>query len=205
MKLVKNKKHNITYHKETRLVFEADVVYAFFDGTNVLPLDDEAIELAKTNGFKYRVDNMSDDAEEEESKEETVVEESSKVEEPVVEEPVVEEPVVEEPVVEEPVVEEPVVEEGKDDCVSKKLFVEDVSSGNEYEVVTPATYLTDLLTEQSKRLTEYFDSIQVRHTTELNDALFKCSELKKQVDTLQKELDGEKSKLRRLLDFTTSL
>jgi hypothetical protein len=168
--LVKNKKHDCLYHKESMLIFKSateKLVIGRIDDDKVVPLDEKALELCEEYGFKY---------------DETLVETEDAGEEP------------EEEAVEEPAPEK--VEE-KHDTKVKEPEKSSVLSEQEVKPVKGEDPFVKgfavLVQKHSKELQEFLLENKPEDLTE------KVAELEKQVSSLKKELEDTKKKLKGVL------
>ncbi len=171
VKLTRNKKLDVIFHKETGLVFNKNrLVTGRIANGEVIPLDIDCIELCKTNGFPFdesllpepEGEDVGDDAEAEEEGEAEQVEDSQGEAEAEA----------------EPEPEPELVEDSKAEVDE---LIEETGDNIDH------TPLLEITADHVTRLTECFDTIQRQNNATV-------SQLHNDIVKLQKELEEQKVK-----------
>ena len=214
--LVKNKKLDCIYHKDSMLVFKSaneKLVIGRIENDEIIPLDEKALELCEVHGFKYdeslvETEDATSQGNTESQEPENTSENSTEQSQPVVQptQPVVQptqpmvqpsQPVVQQsqPVVQpsQPVVQpsQPVVQNFTSDSVVKQF--EDIVNAD-------AVRLVDYFKSQiSGHLVTCFKNQVETSSENLQKSNDRVSELEVQLASLRKELDETKKKMRGIL------
>ena len=222
--LVKNKKLDCIYHKDSMLVFKSaneKLVIGRIENDEIIPLDEKALELCEVHGFKYdeslvETEDATSQGNTESQEPENTSENSTEQSQPVVQssQPVVQpsQPVVQ-PVVQQsqPVVQasQPVVQQSQPVVQASQPVVQAVVQNVTSDSVVKQ--FEDILNSDAVRLVDYFKSQisvnlvscfknQVETSSEnLQKSNDRVSELEGQVASLRKELDETKKKMRGIL------
>ena len=218
--LVKNKKLDCIYHKDSMLVFKSaneKLVIGRIENDEIIPLDEKALELCEVHGFKYdeslvETEDATSQGNTESQEPENTSENSTEQSQPVVQSS---QPVVQpsQPVVQpsQPVVQpsQPVVQPSQPIVQASQPVVQAVVQNVTSDSVVKQ--FEDILNSDAVRLVDYFKSQisvnlvscfknQVETSSEnLQKSNDRVSELEGQVASLRKELDETKKKMRGIL------
>ena len=207
--LVKNKKLDCIYHKDSMLVFKSaneKLVIGRIENDEIIPLDEKALELCEVHGFKYdeslvETEDATSQGNTESQEPENTSENSTEQSQPLVQpsQPVVQptQPMVQpsQPVVQpsQAVVQpsQPVVQNFTSDSVVKQF--EDIVNAD-------AVRLVDYFKSQiSGHLVTCFKNQVETSSENLQKSNDRVSELEAQLVSLRKELDETKKKMRGIL------
>lgn len=210
--LVKNKKLDCIYHKDSMLVFKSaneKLVIGRIENDEIIPLDEKALELCEVHGFKYdeslvetedATSQGNTDSQEPENTSENSTEQTQPVEQPI--QPI--QPVVQptQPVVQptQPVVQpiQPVVQSTQ--AVTQNFTSDSVVKQFEDIVNADAVRLVDYFKSHiSGHLVSCFKNQVETSSESLQKSNDRVCELEAQVASLRKELDETKKKMRGIL------
>jgi len=200
--LKKLKDTDNVWHSESTLVFKSSkdkVVIGRYFEKEIIPLDDLCLELCSKWKFKYDKDLV-----EEEDDEEEVVENNEEGDEQQSEKETEQEHLTKDEVEkEESEVEKEESDEETEQITELKIEVnENVDNNNtQYINCKKETHLTDITSDFSKKIYDYFDSVSQKYNNELlnlkNDITTKdkiYSELLKEHESVKEELKKLKTK-----------
>ena len=195
--LVKNKKLDCLYHKESMLVFKSPtekLVIGRIENDEIIPLDEQALELCQEHGFKYDESLVeTEEASQEEEQTEEVPAQNAPVV-PAQTAPVV--PAQTTPVV--PVQIAPVAPAQTTPVVPSQTAPQQ-DSNNVVDNKLVISQFSELLVQQSSLIEKHFrDQINL-YSEKLGKSTDRIAELESQNLTLRKELDDTKKKMRGIL------
>ena len=225
--LVKNKKLDCIYHKDSMLVFKSaneKLVIGRIENDEIISLDEKALELCEVHGFKYdeslvetedATSQGNTDSQEPENNSENSTEPSQTLVQPVAQQPVVQpsqpvvqpsqpvvQPVAQQPVVQplQPVVQpsQPVVQPSQPVAQPSQPVVQNFRSDSVVK------QFEDIVNADAVRLVDYFKSqisgnLVSCFKNQVETSSERVSELEGQVASLRKELDETKKKMRGIL------
>ena len=217
--LVKNKKLDCIYHKDSMLVFKSaneKLVIGRIENDEIIPLDEKALELCEVHGFKYdeslvETEDATSQGNTESQEPENTSENSTEQSQPVVQptQPMVQptQPVVQQsqPVVQPTQPTQPMVQPSQAVVQPPQPVVQNFTSDSVVK------QFEDIVNADAVRLVDYFKSQisghlvtcfknQVETSSEnLQKSNDRVSELEAQLASLRKELDETKKKMRGIL------
>lgn len=188
VKLTRNKKLDIVFHKDTGLVFNQNrQVTGRLNNGEVLPFDSECLELCKTHGFPYDEALVSENEDETESKGDTEGEPDAEAETSKdIDE-------------NDPLVQGDIADSASSDKSEAEAEAEDAT--DQSDIMSP---LLDITQNHVSKLTEFFDTMLRTHnqisSTLQNDIVALQKQLEKE-KAHNEELSAKLAKLRAFLDL----